>query len=78
MESSVHRSTLFWKWHNSGKVSTLKKDKYKSVFEFIYLKYKELFLNVKNLKKVAIEYLQKKLTFKNKELKYNNLKCKLF
>lgn len=55
-------------------MSTFKKEKYKSVFEFIYLKYKELFLNVKNLKKVAIEYLQKKLTFKDKELKYNNLK----
>lgn len=57
MESSVHRSTLFWKWHNSEKVSTFKKEKYKSVFEFIYPKYEELFLNVKNLKKVAIEYL---------------------
>lgn len=59
-------------------MSTFKKEKYKSVFDFIYLKCKELFLNVKNLKKVAIEYLQKKLTFKDKELKYNNLKCKLF
>ena len=58
-------------------MSTFKKEKYKSVFEFIYLKYKDLFLNIKNLKKIAIEYLQKKLTFKDKELKYSNLKCKL-